>query len=136
MSDNGLRGLAPVIIPSRNQLEFARKCIAALFRKNAPGWELIVVNSGSTPSSRYGSGPIGRNDALKSLTQDANAFVGLSTALDSGWPADVTTLISGSEPCGRAFSGHWGGRRGDRPIVCAIRPARPGAPYQDEQTSR
>ena len=39
---------ASVVIPCWNQLEFTRKCLAALFRRTAPEWELIVVNNGST----------------------------------------------------------------------------------------
>ena len=48
MSANTLRGLASVIIPCWNQLEFTRKCIAALMRQTGPSWELIVINNGST----------------------------------------------------------------------------------------
>src|ERR1017187_2166932 len=48
MTTNTVRGLASVIIPCWNQLEFTRKCIAALFRQTGPNWELIVVNNGST----------------------------------------------------------------------------------------
>ena len=33
MSANIVRGLTPIIIPCWNQLEFTRKCIAALFRQ-------------------------------------------------------------------------------------------------------
>ncbi len=47
MSDQPLRGLASVIIPCWNQLEFTRKCLAALFRQTGSNWELIVVNNGS-----------------------------------------------------------------------------------------
>ena len=42
------RCLASMIIPCWNQLEFTRKCIAALLRRTRPPWELIVVNNGST----------------------------------------------------------------------------------------
>ena len=48
MSDPSVRGLTSIIIPCWNQLEFTRKCIAALFRQTGPNWELIVVNNGST----------------------------------------------------------------------------------------
>ena len=43
-----VRGLTSIIIPCWNQLEFTRKCIAALFRHTGPNWELIVVDNGST----------------------------------------------------------------------------------------
>ena len=48
MSAPSVRGLTSIIIPCWNQLEFTRKCIAALFRQTGPNWELIVVNNGST----------------------------------------------------------------------------------------
>src|SRR5271166_5732197 len=48
MSLNTVRGLASVIIPCWNQLEFTRKCISALFRQTGGSWELIVVDNWST----------------------------------------------------------------------------------------
>src|SRR5271165_6673823 len=48
MSLNTVRGLASVIVPCWNQLEFTRKCISALFRQTGGSWELIVVDNGST----------------------------------------------------------------------------------------
>ncbi len=48
MPSNTVRGLASVIIPCWNQLEFTRKCIPALFRQTGPNWELVVINNGST----------------------------------------------------------------------------------------
>ena len=48
MTTNTVRGLASVIIPCWNQLEFTRKCIPALFRQTGPNWELVVINNGST----------------------------------------------------------------------------------------
>ena len=47
MNDNPVRGLASIIIPCWNQLEFSRKCIATLMRQTRPPWELIFVNNGS-----------------------------------------------------------------------------------------
>jgi glycosyltransferase involved in cell wall biosynthesis len=43
-----ISGLASIIVPSWNQLEFARQCIAALKSLTRPPWELIVINNGST----------------------------------------------------------------------------------------
>jgi len=40
--------LAPVIVPCWTQLEFTRRCIAALMRRTRSPWELIVINNGST----------------------------------------------------------------------------------------
>jgi cellulose synthase/poly-beta-1,6-N-acetylglucosamine synthase-like glycosyltransferase len=47
MSLTAVSGFASVIIPCWNQLEFTRKCVAALMRQTGPNWELIVVNNGS-----------------------------------------------------------------------------------------
>ncbi len=47
MSDQSVRGLASIIIPCWNQLEFTRRCVAALMRQTGPPWELIVINNGS-----------------------------------------------------------------------------------------
>jgi O-antigen biosynthesis protein len=41
-------GLASIIVPCWNQLEFTRQCIAALRRYTRQTWELIFVNNGST----------------------------------------------------------------------------------------
>jgi hypothetical protein len=41
-------GLASVVIPCFNQLEFTRHCLAALVRHTRPPWELVVVDNGST----------------------------------------------------------------------------------------
>ncbi len=51
MTSNAVRGLASVIIPCWNQLDFTRKCIPALFRQTGPNWELIVINNGSTDNT-------------------------------------------------------------------------------------
>lgn len=48
MNAPDVAGLASVIVPCWNQLEFTRKCINASFRKTTPSWELIVVDNGST----------------------------------------------------------------------------------------
>ena len=42
------RGLASIIVPCWNQLEFTRQCLAALRRHTTVSWELIVVDNGST----------------------------------------------------------------------------------------
>jgi len=41
-------GLASIIVPRWNQLEFTRQCIAALMRCTRSPWGLIVVSNGST----------------------------------------------------------------------------------------
>ena len=42
------RGLASIIIPCWNQIEFTQQCLAALRRHTREPWELIVVDNGST----------------------------------------------------------------------------------------
>ncbi len=48
MNTSAVGGLASVIIPCWNQLEFTRRCVKSLIRRTAPRWELIVINNGST----------------------------------------------------------------------------------------
>ena len=48
MSPKTIRGLASIIIPCWNQLEFTKQCIRALREHTRPPWELIVVDNGST----------------------------------------------------------------------------------------
>ncbi len=42
------KGLASVIVPCFNQLEYTRHCLTALMRHTRLPWELIVVDNGST----------------------------------------------------------------------------------------
>ena len=48
MNTKNTRGLASIIVPCWNQLEFTRQCIAALKSHTRPPWELIVIDNGST----------------------------------------------------------------------------------------
>ena len=48
MSTSTIRGLASIIVPGWNQLEFTRQCITALKRHTRSPWELIVIDNGST----------------------------------------------------------------------------------------
>jgi glycosyltransferase involved in cell wall biosynthesis len=48
VNKNAVGGLASIIVPCWNQLEFTRQCIAALVRHTRRPWELIVVDNGST----------------------------------------------------------------------------------------
>jgi hypothetical protein len=43
-----LCGMGSIIVPWRSQLEFTRRCIAALMRCTRSPWELIAINNGST----------------------------------------------------------------------------------------
>ena len=40
--------LVSVILPCFDQLDFMRRCVAALARHTRPPWELVVVDNGST----------------------------------------------------------------------------------------
>lgn len=48
MNTSTVSGLASVIIPCWNQLEFTKLCIRALVRHTRRPWELIAINNGST----------------------------------------------------------------------------------------
>jgi hypothetical protein len=48
MSPTTVRGLASIIVPRWNQLEFTKQCIRARREHTRPPWELIVVDNGST----------------------------------------------------------------------------------------
>ena len=41
-------GLASVIVPCFNELEFTRQCVAALARRTRSPWELIAIDNGSS----------------------------------------------------------------------------------------
>ena len=84
MSTPAVVGLASVIIPCWNQLEFTRKCIAALFRQTRPNWELIVINNGSTDGTGDYLGGI-QDVSLVPVTVIANATNrGFPTAINQG----------------------------------------------------
>ena len=48
MSTNTIRGLASIVIPCWNQLDFTKQCIRGAREHTRPPWELIVVPNGST----------------------------------------------------------------------------------------
>ena len=48
MSTSAPRGLASIIVPCWNQLEFTRHCVAALKKHTRMPWELIAIDNGST----------------------------------------------------------------------------------------
>src|ERR1039458_4642468 len=81
MTTNTVRGLASVIIPCWNQLEFTRKCIPALFRQTGPNWELVVIDNGSTD---------GTGDYLAGI-QDASPVpvTVIANATNRGFPAAI-----------------------------------------------
>ena len=81
MNRNAVGGLASIIIPCWNQLEFTRQCITALKRHTRPPWELIVIDNGSTD----GTG------AYLSGVQDAAAVpvTVIANTTNRGFPAAI-----------------------------------------------
>ena len=53
MSNSTVRGLASVIVPCWNQLEFTRQCVAALRHHTREPWELIAIDNGSTDGTGH-----------------------------------------------------------------------------------
>jgi GT2 family glycosyltransferase len=51
-SINAQAGLASIIVPCWNQLEFTRHCVNALRRYTRQPWELVVIDNGSTDGTR------------------------------------------------------------------------------------
>ena len=70
-----------IIIPCWNQLEFTRKCVAALMRQTGGNWELIVVDNGSND---------GTGDYLAGV-QDASPVpvTLIANATNRGFPAAI-----------------------------------------------
>jgi Glycosyl transferase family 2 len=81
MSIGAPRGLASIIVPLWNQLEFTRDCVAALKSHTRRPWELIVVDNGSTD---------GTPDYLAGVSDMADVPVTVITnATNRGFPAAV-----------------------------------------------
>jgi O-antigen biosynthesis protein len=49
---NAVNGLASVIIPCWNQLEYTRQCVAALTRHTRAPWESIFIDNGSADGTK------------------------------------------------------------------------------------
>ena len=81
MSAPAVGGLASVIVPCWNQLEFTRKCVSALMRQTGPSWELIVIDNGSTDGT--GSYLAGVQDA------SPVAVTVIGNATNRGFPAAI-----------------------------------------------
>jgi glycosyltransferase involved in cell wall biosynthesis len=81
MTTSTIRGLASIIVPCWNQLEFTRQCVAALKKHTRPPWELIVIDNGSTDhTDRYLAG-----------VQDAAAVpvTVITNPVNRGFPAAI-----------------------------------------------
>jgi O-antigen biosynthesis protein len=80
-SGSTTNGLASIIIPCWNQLEFTRHCIAALTHHTRAPWELIVVNNGSTDATA---------DYLAGVQDAASEPVTvIANATNRGFPAAI-----------------------------------------------
>jgi glycosyltransferase involved in cell wall biosynthesis len=84
MNPNPQTGLASIIIPCWNQLEFTRQCIAALRRYTRPPWEMLLIDNGSTDGTRdYLAGV--QDAAAVPVTVIANATnLGFPAAINQG----------------------------------------------------
>lgn len=81
MNPSGQAGLASIIVPCWNQLEFTRHCVAALKRHTRAPWELVVVDNGSTDGT--GVYLAGVQDAL------SNPVTIIANSTNRGFPAAV-----------------------------------------------
>jgi glycosyltransferase involved in cell wall biosynthesis len=81
MNRNAIGGLASIIIPCCNQLEFTRQCITALKSHTRQPWELVVIDNGSTD----GTG------AYLSGVKDAAAVIVtvIANTANRGFPAAI-----------------------------------------------
>ncbi len=113
-------GLASVIIPCWNQLEFTRQCIVALSRNTRPPWELIVVDNGSSDGTHeYLAGvhdaapvpvvvitnttnrgfPAAINQGLSRARGEHFVFLNNDVVVTNGWLDQLTALLSaGTKP--------------------------------------
>src|SRR5271156_3690024 len=81
MNRNAAGGLASIIVPCWNQLEYTRQCIAALKNHTRLPWELIAIDNGSND----GTG------AYLSGVQDAAAVpvTLIANTTNHGFPAAI-----------------------------------------------
>jgi glycosyltransferase involved in cell wall biosynthesis len=78
---SGCSGLASIIVPCWNQLEFTRHCFRALVRHTRQPWELIVVDNGSAD---------GTADYLGGVQDTARVPVTIITnSTNQGFPAAI-----------------------------------------------
>ena len=81
MSTNAASGLASIVVPVWNQLEFTRQCIAALRRHTRRPWELVVIDNGSSD---------GTADYLAGVSDMASVPVTvIANETNRGYPAAI-----------------------------------------------
>jgi glycosyltransferase involved in cell wall biosynthesis len=121
----GGRVLASVIIPCWNQLEYTQLCLQSLFERTGPGWELIVVDNGSTDGTgEYLAGiggrcpvpvrvitnkenrgfPAAANQGLQAARGDYLVLLNNDTVVTDGWLDGLGALtgktVEGGRPVG------------------------------------
>jgi len=106
-------GMASIIIPCWNQLEFTRFCLPALVRHTRPPWELILIDNGSTDGTGiYLAGvqdvapvpvtavsnaqnlgfPAAINEGLKVARGDCLVLLNNDAVVTDGWLNQLTAL--------------------------------------------
>jgi glycosyltransferase involved in cell wall biosynthesis len=81
MSTNAASGLASIVIPVWNQLEFTRQCISALRRHTRRAFELVVIDNGSSD---------GTGDYLAGVSDMASVPVTvIANETNRGFPAAI-----------------------------------------------
>ena len=111
-------GLASVVVPCFNQLEFTRQCVAALARNTRSPWELIAVDNGSTDgTSAYLAGvadaapfpvrvitntenrgfPAACNQGLRAARGEYLVLLNNDAVVTDGWLAQLVALAE-SDP--------------------------------------
>ena len=149
MTPSTIQGLASVIIPCWNQLEFTRHCIAALTHHTRPPWELIVVDNGSTDGTRdYLAGvhdaasipvtvianatnrgfPAAINQGLQVARGEYLVLLNNDVVVTDGWLDQLTALAkakpaSGAgRPMDACFVGNVGADRAIEPVIGLVGP--------------
>ncbi len=111
-------GLASVVVPCFNQLEYTRHCVAALARHTRHPWELVAVDNGSTDgTAAYLAGvadagafpvvvvtnpenrgfPAACNQGLRAARGDHLVLLNNDAVVTDGW-LDQLAALAGSDP--------------------------------------
>ena len=123
MSAQRRPGLASVIVPCWNQLEFTRQCLPSLMRHTRTPWELIVIDNGSTDgTSLYLAGvcdggtvpvrvitnernlgfPAAVNQGLRDARGDYLVLLNNDVVVTDGWLDQLVALVESSPTIGLA----------------------------------
>ena len=129
MNTKNTRGLASIIVPCWNQLEFTRQCMAALKSHTRPPWELIVIDNGSTdPTDTYLAGvrdmaavpvtvisnttnrgfPAAINQGLKVARGEYLVLLNNDVVVTDGWLGPLIALANMGSRSADQVAGHAG----------------------------